>query len=208
MNEINVILLSRFLATNKAYQSDSISALQELKENYGGVASFLNQRTNIFVIVRDDQQHPGDSSDNYNFGIKLKGENNRGFQINAKKSSQQSQQAIPSLNLRPKANQVDCNLSDYIETLIKEYLKARGGIASSRDIGRYLAANAAMGTPSVQANHGKRHTALHQMKENYGSLASYLSSKADIFATVSGRLVESSVDGPPSQHTFGVQLRQ
>ena len=199
--------LGRFLATNKAFQSHSLSALQELKENYGGVASFLNQRTDIFTIVRDHNNEPGDSSDNYNFGIKLKGKVIRRGHSTHQTSPEQTQR-FSSANMRSQSRHIDSNISDHIEALIKEYLKARGGIASSRDIGRYLAANTGLAhSGNMKTNNDRRLTALQQMKENYGSLASYISSKADIFVTVSGRLVESSVDGPPSQHTFGVQLR-
>ena len=203
--------LGRFLATNKAYKSDSISALQQLKDIFGGVASFLNQRNHLFVTIRNQEQSFGGSSNSYSFGIKLREPGNtpnqspRNYNTRPNHHNRQNSNAVSHSRFRD----IDPNIPKHIDALIKEYLRVRGGLASSRDIGRYLAANAAF---SVSENNipwtGRKQTALQQLKENYGSLASYLSRKTDVFATVSGDLIGSDAEGlPPSQHSFGVKLK-
>lgn len=81
-------------------------------------------------------------------------------------------------------NQVHVNpaITQYLEELVKEYLKASGGQAGSRDVGRYLAANRVSG---VTNNNGqKRMTALQELKDNYGSLANFIGSKNNVFLRV------------------------
>ena len=64
-----------------------------------------------------------------------------------------------------------------LERIVVEYLQATGGRASSRDIGRFLAANAASESlrskPENQT--GKRMSALNEMKLLYGSLRTFIS---------------------------------
>jgi len=188
--------LGRFLATNKAYKSDSQSALQELKDIFGGVASFLNARGHLFTTIRD--QTDSASPNNYSFGIRLKEESSA-------TSPQMKTQPQQISNLSSRSSETDRMISKHIESLIKEYLSASGGETSSRNIGRYLAANAALN----MSNHRPSRTALQQLKENYGSLASYLSCHNDIFSTVQeNNFQNASGDDPSSQHAFGVRLKQ
>ncbi|KAL7539627.1 hypothetical protein ACHAWF_006462 [Thalassiosira exigua] len=60
-----------------------------------------------------------------------------------------------------------------LEALIIEYLTASGGMAGSRDIGRYLAAN----SDSRRGNQ----SALTELKETYGSLLSFINSRQGAF---------------------------
>ena len=203
--------LGRFLSTNNAFNSESQSALQQLKEMFGGVATFLNQRSHLFVTHKDQEPAIGDSSSNYSFGISLREGSNPSqgtlSNISTWQKSPVRQYQPDSPRTRPTGD--DPNIANHIEALIKEYTKARGGIASSRDIGRYLAANAAYTTSgkSESAN-GVRKTALQQLKENYGSLASYLSMKHHVFQTVSQNLVDTEeAIYPSSKHAFGVKLK-
>lgn len=63
-------------------------------------------------------------------------------------------------------------MEKHLEGLVKEYIQARGGQASSRDIGRYLAANGGSG------GHG---TALSELKRLYGGLSAFISNRPDSF---------------------------
>ena len=157
--------------------------------------------------MKDQGPSEGHPSTNYSFGIKLREDGDPvSPPTNHNRLPRQNTSMRPS---RPRSRDVDPNISLHIEGLIKEYLKASAGMASSRDIGRYLAANAAFGFTERSQNQawngGRRQTALQQLKDNYGSLASYLSSNGDTFATVSDKFVDSSVEGS-SQHAFGVKL--
>lgn len=67
---------------------------------------------------------------------------------------------------------IDPEMEKYLENLVKEYIQAGGGQASSRDIGRYLAAN------SVSGGQG---TALSELKRLYGGLSAFISNHPDSF---------------------------
>ena len=194
--------LGRFLATNKGSGSNSNSALSELKDTFGGVAAFLNQRSHIFTTVREASD--GDPM-NYSFGIKLKEpsdiSNGRPNNI----------QAPVSFSRPQPAQTVDPEVDAHIEELLREYLHASGGEASSRNIGRYLAANAALES-SNSSNSGsggnpKRNTALKQLKKHYGNLASFLNSKEIFEINVDSLESGRGENDPPSDHSFGVRLR-
>jgi hypothetical protein len=64
--------------------------------------------------------------------------------------------------------------SRYLRDLIEEYLQAKGGIACSRMVGRYLAAS--------KANNDNMINALGELKTVYGSLNAFVSQNLDIFA--------------------------
>ena len=67
----------------------------------------------------------------------------------------------------------DPQVAAHLEALVKEYLICSGGIASSRDIGRYLSAN---------SDSRNAHTsALAELKEAYGSLLSFLHSRSAFY---------------------------
>lgn len=72
----------------------------------------------------------------------------------------------------------------HLRDLIFEYVKARGGIATSRDVGRYLAANRASSRTSIQSRSGtsaRGLTALQELKDSYGSLVAFIVQQSDIF---------------------------
>ena len=199
--------LGRFLATNSPSSANANSALSELKENFGGVAAFLNQRSHIFTTVREPSD--GDSM-NYSFGIKLKDPNDTPRPINTSTNVQAQVPAVLSSRTQPALN-VDPNIEAHIERLLREYLRASGGEASSRNIGRYLAANAALDSDSSSnggRENAKRNTALKQLKEHYGNLAAFLNCKEDAFELVSGGFQSGKgEDDAPSNHSFGVRVR-
>jgi uncharacterized LabA/DUF88 family protein len=70
-------------------------------------------------------------------------------------------------------------VNKYIIGLIQEYLQASGGVAGSRDLGRYLNANHSY---LARQNGGVGNTtALTELKSMYGSLAKFINSHEDIF---------------------------
>ena len=82
-------------------------------------------------------------------------------------------------NSRAKKDTIDSAVSSHLEALVKEYLTASGGIAGSRDIGRYLAANS-------ESRRGSR-SALTELKETYGSLLTFILTKQDVFSVMDKR---------------------
>ena len=197
--------LGRFLSSNSDSNAHSKSALQELKDTFGGLAAFLNQRSSIFTTVREPSD--GDPM-NYSFGIKLK-EARDGRPVPA--SSPVRSQPAPATNPGPARSQparsVDPSVAAHIEDLIREYLHASGGEASSRNLGRYLAVNAGLAS-SAPSRNGQKNTALKQLKENYGSLAAYLNVKEDIFVKIMTNFQSGQGENDqPSEHSFGVRLR-
>jgi hypothetical protein len=207
--------LGRFLSTNRGSQSDSDSALVELKATFGGVASFLNQRSQIFTTVREVSD--GDPM-NYSFGIKLNDSINHvpTSKTTQKKRIPWSPPSNSKPNTKPSGNSrrmepqnIDPKVDAHIEALVREYLHASGGEASSRNIGRYLAANAALAPAGQSSRWGnQRNTALKQLKSSFGSLATYINSKDDVFEKVTShfRNGQGEMD-PPSEHSFGVRLK-
>ena len=90
------------------------------------------------------------------------------------------------------AQAVDPAVRDHLTSLISEYLTASGGVAGSRDIGRYLAANS--------ASEGQR-SALTELKESSGGLLSFLLSNDQSFAVLDNKL------GFGGEHGFKVALK-
>jgi hypothetical protein len=68
----------------------------------------------------------------------------------------------------------------YLQNLVVEYVQARGGSASSRDVGRYLAANK---SSKIRSGHGNPPgtTALQELKNAYGNLRNFVFCLNDIF---------------------------
>lgn len=62
---------------------------------------------------------------------------------------------------------------DYLESLILEFLQVKGGQASSRDVGRYLAVNKASPARLVESG-GLRTAALTELKEVHGNLYKFI----------------------------------
>jgi len=105
---------------------------------------------------------------------------------------------LPQLDLmsrsRYKGNSqvLDPEVRDHLKSLISEYLTASGGVAGSRDVGRYLAANS--------ASEGQR-SALTELKESSGGLLSFLLSNDESFAVLDNKL------GFGGEHGFKVALK-
>jgi hypothetical protein len=197
--------LGRFLASNRgSNQMSNLSALQQLKDSFGGLASFINQRQTIFNTFRENQDD-GDPR-NFSFGIGLK----ENVDLNPIKRSKPFTSIIPppySSTSHQKNAHIDPRISNYLKDLIKEYLHASGGEASSRNIGRYLAANSAFG--SENHHDKKRFTALKQLKQYYGSLQSFLSASEDSFKIIRENFKEGQFgvnEDPPSGLAFGVRM--
>ena len=68
----------------------------------------------------------------------------------------------------------------HLRDLISEYVKASGGIATSRDVGRYLAANRGSAHALAQSS-AKKLTALQELKDSYGNLAIFITQQSDLF---------------------------
>ena len=83
----------------------------------------------------------------------------------------------------------------YFRDLLEEYLHAKGGVANSKLVGRYLAASKAFSS--------HRSNALHQMKAMYGSLNTFVSQNSDIFTTTNNR----SDDAGSDDFGFDIELR-
>ena len=81
---------------------------------------------------------------------------------------------LPQLDVSRNRNSPDPKAAAHLEALIIEYLTASGGSAGSRDIGRYLAAN----SDSRKSNRA----ALTELKENFGSLLSFILTREDAFS--------------------------
>jgi len=77
------------------------------------------------------------------------------------------------------------NPQKYLESLVQEYLHASGGQASSRDVGRYLAANKASYERSRNegSNTGQGMSALAELKEIYGSLNTFVKKMPYLYIT-------------------------
>ena len=79
-------------------------------------------------------------------------------------------------NHRGSSASTDAAVATHLEALVIEYLTASGGLAGSRDIGRYLAANS-------DSQKGNR-SALSELKENYGSLLAFILSRESNFSVL------------------------
>jgi uncharacterized LabA/DUF88 family protein len=86
------------------------------------------------------------------------------------------------------------SVSAHLKGLVIEYIKARGGRASSRDVGRYLAAN--------KSSKGNNSSALQELKTAYGGLAYFLNWYSDTF----GRADAHGVDRN-NKYAFQITLR-
>jgi hypothetical protein len=82
-------------------------------------------------------------------------------------------------------------ISQYLQGLVVEYLRASGGQASSRNVGRYLAAN-----KSMEGSGGQ--TALEDLKRFYNSVAFFIQRHPQTFSRGDPRF-----DG---KRAFSIQL--
>ena len=78
---------------------------------------------------------------------------------------------------------VDIEIIEHLDNLIKEYVLACGGQAGSRDVGRYLSANSNSKRKEVSIGSFRSQSALTELKNNYGSLNLYLANRKDVFST-------------------------
>lgn len=81
---------------------------------------------------------------------------------------------------------------EYLEALILEYLKAKGGSASSRDVGRYLSVNNASPARLVESG-GVRTAALTELKEAHCSLHKFIVQSDALIAKRSNESAEFMV---------------
>jgi hypothetical protein len=88
------------------------------------------------------------------------------------------------------------DVADHIKELVLEYMLARGGSASSRDIGRYLSANSSSSAAATNVS------ALQELKAFYGSLAGFVHCFPDIFTR--SEVAESH---HPKDYGFNLFLR-
>lgn len=174
--------------SNSTLSDKKMTALQQLKYNFGSLATFLNYQNDIFTINHNN----GDES--FSFDVSL--ERDTPHLTDGKMSP------IPNHSLS--LNNVS-SLDQYLEGLIEEYIAASGGHASSRNVGRFLAANAVFrDSESDQLISKKRsQTALQQLKETYGSLVNFLALKKDVFSIV--RDYQSDDADRDSDFSFGVR---
>jgi len=75
-------------------------------------------------------------------------------------------------------DQIDDPTTNYLLDVVKEYIQASGGTASSRELGRYLAANSSF---SAKERGGIGESALVELKNTYGSLVKFLDAFPGIF---------------------------
>jgi hypothetical protein len=98
-------------------------------------------------------------------------------QINQQTASKQQQEAGAGAGMNNENSRFcnDVDVMAHLVRLVQEYILARDGEASSRDIGRYLSVNPSTGNnPRIQ-------TALQELKQSYGGMSRFLSRRADLF---------------------------
>lgn len=83
--------------------------------------------------------------------------------------------------------QVSDEAAEYLEGLVKEYIQASGGKASSRDIGRYLAINSDSSIRNGSSDDRGRSSALTEMKGLYGGLNSFIRNRQESFEKLDGK---------------------
>ena len=106
-------------------------------------------------------------------------------------------QMDPAGNRSPRGSSsgpADPIVAAHLESLITEYLKASGGVAGSRDIGRYLAANG----DSYKGNR----SALTELKETYGTFLAFIRSRRDIYSVLDNQ------PGFGGDHGFPIALKK
>jgi hypothetical protein len=101
-----------------------------------------------------------------------------GLKITAKKKIELIERIEDHLkgeNLQAKAKNAHSSPEEHLRSLILEYLHASGGQASSRDVGRYLAANKTNNERLLrEESNGRPPSALAELKETYGSLKTFV----------------------------------
>lgn len=144
----NLKSLALFLASNNASSQPAQNALEEVSQHFGDISVFLSTvKKGVFRTVLNRSKYDTDFTEL----VMLQKEYD---------------------------NRLDApDLTTYLENVIQEYIKASGGVATSRNIGRYLQANTAMkdsGPPMKNA--------LQQLKSRFGPLLSFLRIESDRFS--------------------------
>jgi len=102
----------------------------------------------------------------------------KGLKISAKKKQElvaRIEAHVKSENLELKNESTEMSPERYLKSLVLEYLHASGGQASSRDVGRYLAANKTSYQRRLrEESTGRPISALTELKEIYGSLNTFV----------------------------------
>jgi hypothetical protein len=93
-----------------------------------------------------------------------------------------------------KPQQVD--VSHHLDGLISEYITVKGGQTGSRDMGRFLAANGG-------SKHHRDLSALSELKDCFGSLATYIGKRPNRFLTLAVDRVKNGDD-----YGFPIRLKQ
>ena len=106
---------------------------------------------------------------------------------------------LPSRQVHP--IDVPPKTEQYLEGLVREYIKARGGRASSRDIGRYLSVNADSTGQAGNPQEGRR-TALSELKSLYGGLNGFIMNRPESFEKFEDESFDTTV------FEYGVALRE
>ena len=115
----------------------------------------------------------------------------KGLKISAKKKAELIERIkahVESEALHQQEARASLSLEDYLISLMSEYLRASGGQANSRNVGRYLAAN--------KGSKGRGTTALSELKDKYGSLNTFLKGTPNFYI----------VHGPPESKEFDVRI--
>jgi hypothetical protein len=126
----------------------------------------------------------------------------RGLSVSGKKVEllKRIQQDVEEGLVRPKVNAQSVTVPvSYIDGLVVEYLQASGGLASSRGVGRYLAANQASAERTKDASSSV--SALQELKTIHGSLIKYLKQSPALFYIEEREVV----DGEHFEFSVGLQ---
>jgi hypothetical protein len=101
----------------------------------------------------------------------------------------------------------DDHVAEYLKELVLEYLHAKGGVANSRMIGRYLAANKASPKNQQQVNN-----ALKEMKSIYGNLNTFVAKFPDDFISFrdnrnnNNNSIDESTSSSGGSDSFGFSI--
>jgi hypothetical protein len=167
-------------AIAKSYHSDAVQVLPQQQEHH------------------NEEQPPPTKQEDYSLFtvVRLKEYcRDRGLAVSGVKSAlierlledDQLQQEVSSRDSAAKFERPKSDIpsppssptTEYLVDLVKEYIQASGGIAGSRDIGRYLNANSSF----ASREHGGigQTTALAELKSIYGSLARFINAYPELF---------------------------
>ena len=157
---------------------------------------FTTQRPDPASQQSTNQQNLEDNSSSVDYNVltiqKLKEIcREKGLKVSASKKIElveRIEEHLKSENMQEENTSDEKGPVEYLKSLVLEYLHASGGRASSRDVGRYLAAN--------KGSTGRNTSALAELKETYGNLNVFIKQVPCFFV----------VPGPDGGHEFNVCL--